>query len=163
VTTVPSTTASTTPATTARDCPAGGPAEHDPFGRIEAESYDAQQGVTRRATPGGQACQVTAGNGDHVMFLLDFDESLATRVEAHVASGVPAGADVVLEARLDAADSPPFATIHVTNSGGWTSFTTLSDDTSAAIGGVHAVYVTVTSSPGEGADAVAVDWFRFQP
>jgi hypothetical protein len=164
VTTTPSTTGPTTPAPTARDCsasPASGPAGGDPFGRIEAESYDAQRGVARTATPGGQGCQVGAGNGDHVMFQLDFGEALATRFEAHVASGMAAGADVVLDARLDAADSPPFATIHVTNTGGSTSFTTLSDDTSAAIGGVHAVYVTVTSS--QSTDAVSIDWLRFQP
>jgi hypothetical protein len=171
-----STTSTTTAPPPAVGSPSGPPGpipaeDREPFGRIEAETYDAQQGVAVVAGPGDGYHLGSVSHGDHVMFRMDFDEALATRFEAQVASGANAstgaGARGVIEVRLDDVASPPIATIVVTGTGGWSSFTTLSDDTAAAIGGVHDLYVTFSSptsaTSSQGGDLVAVDWFRFQP
>jgi cytoskeletal protein RodZ len=170
-----STSSSLTTSTTTAPLPTGGSPsgppgpisadDREPFGRIEAETYDAQQGVAVVAGPGDGYHLGSVGDGDHVMFRVDFDEALATRFEARVASG--ASAQGVIEVRLDDVASPPIATIVVTGTGGWSSFTTLADDTAAAIGGIHDLYVTFSSptsaTSSEGGDLAAVDWFRFQP
>lgn len=168
--TVPETTASTTPIpeTTESTEPSGpdnsgspdGVRPYDPFDRLEAEGHDAQHGVTVDATVGGGQ-GIRVGDGDHVAFHdVDFGTSLATQFEARLASAAGPGAEGLIEVRLHDVASPPFATIHVTGTGGWNTFTTF-DAQTPAIGGQADVYVTFTSS--HQGDVALVDWFRFQP
>lgn len=154
----PSTTAPPAPApTTTTPIPTG---PFDPFGLIEAEGHDAQRGVVTTPMAGGGHTIGAVADGDHVAFHdVAFGTSLATRFEARVASGIGGDVEGTIEVRLDDVASPPFATIRVTGTGGWTTFTTLAADT-PAIGGTHDVYVTF-SSP-QPADFAAVDWFRFR-
>lgn len=143
-TSVPTTTAPTT--STSRAVPPPGPV--NPFDRLEAEAPRAPGGVT------------TVAGGDHLAFDdVDFGTSLATRFEARVASGVGPGVEGTIEVRLDDLASPPFATIRVTGTGSWTTFTTLAADT-PAIGGTHDLYVTFSSL--HPTDFATVDWFRFR-
>jgi hypothetical protein len=132
----------------------------DPFAPIEAEAHDAERGVETAARPGGGFEIRGLGDGDYVSFHdVDFGTSLATRFEAHVASGAGPGVEGTIEVRLDDVASPPFATIAVTDTGSWSSFATLAADT-PAIGGAHDIYVTFRSpNPG---DFAAIDWFRFR-
>jgi hypothetical protein len=132
----------------------------EPFAAIEAEAHDAERGVETAARPGGGFEIRGLGDGDYVSFHdVDFGTSLATRFEAHVASGAGPGVEGTIEVRLDDVASPPFATIAVTDTGSWSSFATLAADT-PAIGGTHDIYVTF-SSPNPG-DFAAIDWFRFR-
>jgi hypothetical protein len=164
-TTAPATTAPSTSVHTRPDSPPtstatapSGPV--DPFAPIEAEAHDAERGVETAARPGGGFEIRGLGDGDHVSFHdVDFGTSLATRFEAHVASGAGPGVEGTIEVRLDDVASPPFATIAVTHTGSWSSFATLAADT-PAIGGIHDIYVTF-SSPNP-ADFAAIDWFRFR-
>lgn len=141
---------------------AGGTSENggaDPFGRIQAHTYNAAEGVEVTELADGDALMVRAGG--HVAFYgVDFEAELATRFEVHLASGTGAELDGQIEVRLDRVDSPPIATVPIADTGGWESFTTSGAATSGAIGGRHDIYLTFSSSP-EG-DLALVDWFRFQ-
>jgi hypothetical protein len=139
--------------------PGSGARPHDPFGGIEAEAFDDQHGLASTDDGAG----VRAGDGDWLAFHgVRFGTGLSPRVEVTLTPAAGA-AGTTIEIRLDAVDSPPFATLTLGRGpapdAGGAEPVTLAADT-AAIGGTHDVYVTVGAA-GDGA-VVTLDRLVFR-
>ena len=131
------------------------------YSTIQAESFNAQQGV------GVEACTDTGGgqnigwlaNGDWVRYNgIDFGGTPARQFVARVASGAGGGVSGLVEVRLDSPGAAPMGSFAIANTGGWQSWRTVPANTNG-ITGVHDVYLTFTS--GQPADFVNLNWFSF--
>ncbi len=124
----------------------------------QAESFDSQSGVQTQATTdtgGGQNVGWIAP-GDWIAWAnLDFGTPTAATVTTRLASGAGSGA---VQYRIDSTTGPVIATIPVSNTGGWQSWTSVTTALSASVTGRHTVYATFT---GSGGDFVNLNWFRF--
>jgi hypothetical protein len=60
---------------------------------------------------------------------------------------------------LDSTTGPIIASVAVSNTGGWQSWTTATTALSGSATGVHTVYLTFT---GTGGDFTNINWFQFQ-
>jgi beta-glucanase (GH16 family) len=154
--TTPTTPATTTPPPTTP--PPGG--SRDAYARIEAESFNAQNGVqTETCSEGGLNVSHVA-NGDWVRFdNVNFGSTPPIDFVARVASGAAGGVSGLVEVRLDSPTSAPIGTFAVANTGGWQSWRSVPGNVSA-VTGTRTVYLTFTS--GQPADFVNVNWFQFR-
>jgi len=126
------------------------------YGRIEAESYDAMQGLGIYSGGTGQKIG-SIHDGEWVRFDdLDFGAG-AGSVLARVAS--PNSNDQEIELRLDAVDGPLIATIDGPNTGGWNTFVDVSTGVGGATG-VHDLYLVFRGTAGY---LIDVDYFEFSP
>lgn len=75
-----------------------------------------------------------------------------------MASGAASGVSGQVEVRLDSRSNAPIASIPVTNTGGWQTWTTKTAGITG-VTGTHTVYLTFASS--QSADFVNVNWFTF--
>jgi len=139
----------------------GGGGGGSAYSTIEAESFNAQQGV------GVEACTDTGGgqnigwlaNGDWARYNgIDFGGTPAGQFVARVASGAGGGISGLVEVRLDSPTAAPLGSFAIANTGGWQSWRTVPANI-AGVTGVHDVYLTFTS--GQPADFVNVNWFTF--
>ncbi|WP_406445472.1 carbohydrate-binding protein [Streptomyces sp. NBC_00631] len=87
-----------------------------------------------------------------------FGTTATTQVKIRVASGAASSVSGQVEVRLDSRTGTPIATILITNTGGWQTWTTKSAGLSG-VTGTHTVYLTFASS--QSADFVNVNWFTF--
>jgi hypothetical protein len=133
----------------------------DAYSTIQAEAYTYAAGVgteNTTDTDGGQNIGWLAG-GDWAEYgNVAFGTSAATQFKIRVASGAASGISGAVEVRLDSRSSTPIASIPVTNTGGWQTWTTKSARLSG-VTGTHTVYLTFTGS--QSADFVNVNWFTF--
>jgi hypothetical protein len=148
----------TTPTSNPPTSPGGG---GNAYARIQAESYNANNGVSTEATSdeGGGSNIGWLANGDWARYdNIDFGGSPATNFQARVASGAPAGVSGLLEVRLDSPTATPIGSFAVGNTGGWQTWRTVPANISN-VTGKHTVYLTFTS--GQPADFLNVNWFTF--
>uniref|UniRef100_UPI003564ED40 carbohydrate-binding protein n=1 Tax=Pontiella sp. TaxID=2837462 RepID=UPI003564ED40 len=126
----------------------------DAFSIIEAESYDAQEGIsTQDCSEGGLNVQAIQ-NGDWCAYYdVDFSSG-ADGFLARVASDTSGGN---IEIRLDSPTGTLVGTCTVPGTGNWQSWTTVSTSVSGA-DGVHDVYLVFT---GGGGYLFNLNWFTF--
>jgi beta-glucanase (GH16 family) len=151
-------TASPSPSSPSPSTPGG---TIDAYGRIQAESYNAQNGVQVEATSdaGGGSNIGWLANGDWVRFdRVNFGTTPARNFQARVASGASGGISGLVEVRLGSPTAPPIGSFAIANTGGWQTWRTVPANVSA-VTGLQTVYLTFSS--GQPADFVNVNWLTF--
>ncbi|WP_213455243.1 carbohydrate-binding protein [Rhizomonospora bruguierae] len=153
--TTPPTNPPTNPPTTPP--PAGG---INAYAQIEAEAFNAQNGVgTEACSEGGQNIGFLS-NGDWARYdKVNFGGTPARDFVARVASGAAGGISGLVEVRLDSLGNAPIGSFAIANTGGWQSWRTVPGNVSP-VTGTHTVYLTFTS--GQPNDFVNVNWFNFR-
>ncbi|MEV6376061.1 carbohydrate-binding protein [Micromonospora musae] len=140
------------------DPPPGG--ARDAYATIQAESFNAQNGVLVEACSEGGQNIAALRNGDWVRFdNVDFGSTSPRDFVARVASGAGGGVSGLVEVRLDSPTSAPIGSFAIANTGGWQSWRSVPGNVGAATGR-HSVYLTFTS--GQPNDFVNVNWFTFR-
>ncbi|NUR31371.1 MAG: carbohydrate-binding protein [Catenulispora sp.] len=129
------------------------------YQQIQSESFTAQSGTqneTTTDTGGGlDVGYVTAG--DWVGYgNLDFGSGAAS-VTTRLASG--ANVTGTIQYRLDSTTGPIVASVPVSNTGGWQTWTSQTTTLTGAATGVHALFATFTTSAA--GDLVNLNWFQF--
>jgi len=138
------------------------PATQNPYNLVGAAYYDEQAGtLLERCTDSG--CGQNVGwiaNGDSLgYYAVDFGATPPAQVVTRLASGSTATGTI--EYRLDSTSGPLIASVPVSGTGGWqtwTSRTTTVTPGSTATG-VHRLYLVFRSSGT--ADFVNLNWFQF--
>lgn len=128
------------------------------FSVIQAENYFAQSGTQLQPTTdtgGGQNVGYISP-GDWLAYDLAFGTASPASVVTRIASGATASGTI--QYRLDSASGPIIASVPVSNTGGWQTWTTASTNLSGPATGVHTVYMTFT---GTGGDFTNINWFQF--
>ncbi|MDH2427959.1 glycoside hydrolase family 16 protein [Sphaerisporangium sp. TRM90804] len=147
-----------TPSPTISDPPPGGV---DARSTIQAESFQAQQGMQLEATTdsgGGQNVSHIA-NGDWLRYdNVRFGSSAATQFTARVASGAAGGVSGLVQVRLGSPTAPVIGSFSVGNTGGWQSWRNVPANITG-VTGTQTVYVTFSS--GQPSDYVNLNWFTF--
>ncbi len=138
------------------------PGNRDAYSTIQAESFNAQNGIQTETTGdsgGGQNID-WAANGDWVRFDgVNFGNGSPARTfSARVASGAGGGVSGLVEVRLGSPTAAPIGSFAIANTGGWQTYRTV-PGAIAATTGTHTVYLTFTS--GQPADFVNMNWFTF--
>jgi hypothetical protein len=139
------------------------PGTRDAFTVIQAGSYTAQAGARaeRCSDVGGGQDVGYLAQGDWLAYdMVDFGSVGATQFFLRFASDLPAGMSGAVEVRLDALDHSPVLSVPVANTGGWQSWITIPASLTR-VSGVHAVYLTFTSSSGW--EIGNINWFTFKP
>jgi N-acetyl-beta-hexosaminidase len=129
------------------------------YTQIQAESYNAQTGTQTETT-------TDTGGGQNVGFItpgdwlgytnVDFGTPTAASVTTRLASGASGG---TIQYRLDSTTGPIIASVPVTSTGGWQTWTGTTTNLTGAVTGVHRLYLTFTGTAG--ADFVNLNWFQF--
>jgi beta-glucanase (GH16 family) len=141
------------------DPPPGGGG--DAYGTLQAESFQAQNGVIVEGTAdsGGGQNIGAVNNGNWTLYRgINFGSNPARQFTARVASGAGGGVSGLVEVRLGSPTSTPVGSFALGNTGGWQSWRTVPANISP-VTGTHDVYLTFTS--GQPADFVNVNWFTF--
>lgn len=121
---------------------------------IEAECYDAMLGVEKEASEDDDTDNIgRTDNGDWTAYnRIDLTDVYSVRARvASIRDGVS------IEVRLDAVDGELLATIPVTNTGAWQTWTT-NQVNIGVVDGFHDVYFVFT---GGGGGILNVNWFGF--
>jgi len=149
----------TPPPTTSSPQPPGG---RDAYATIQAESFNAQNGILTENTSdtgGGQNIGWIA-NGDWARYDgVNFGSTPPRDFQARVASGAGGGVSGLVQVRIDSPTASPIGSFAIGNTGGWQSWRTVPGNVSA-VTGTHTVYLTFSS--GQPADFVNVNWFNFR-
>jgi hypothetical protein len=138
------------------------PGTRDAYTVIQAESYTAQAGTRaeRCSDVGGGQDLGYLAPGDWLAYdMVDFGSVGATQFFIRFASDLPAGMSGSVEVRLDALDNSPVLSVPVATTGGWQSWITITASLTR-VTGVHAVYLTFTSSSGW--EIGNINWFTFK-
>jgi hypothetical protein len=132
----------------------------DAYGTIQAESYNAQNGViVETCSEGGQNIAALR-NGDWVRFdNVDFGSTAPRDFVARVASGAAAGVSGLVEVRIGSPTSTPIGSFALANTGGWQSWRSVPGNVTS-VTGRQTVYLTFSS--GQPNDFVNVNWFQFR-
>lgn len=132
----------------------------DAYSTIQAEAFNAQNGVQVEAcAEGGQNIGWLA-NGDWARYdNVDFGSTPPKDFVARVASGAPSGVSGLVQVRVDSPTAAPIGSFAVANTGGWQSWRSVPGNV-ASVTGRHTVYLTFSS--GQSADFVNVNWFVFR-
>ncbi|MEO3814941.1 glycoside hydrolase family 16 protein [Sphaerisporangium sp. B11E5] len=153
--------AGTTPTATPTPTPSNPGGGHNARSTIQAESFQAQNGIqveTTTDTGGGQNVSHIA-NGDWLRYdNVNFGSTPVTQFVARVASGAGGGVSGLVQVRLDSLSNAPIGDFAVGNTGGWQSWRTVPANI-AATTGTHTVYITFSS--GQPADYLNLNWFTF--
>ncbi|TBL27263.1 carbohydrate-binding protein [Verrucosispora sp. SN26_14.1] len=132
----------------------------DAYGTIQAESYNAQNGVIVEACSEGGQNIAALRNGDWVRFdNVDFGSTAPRDFVARVASGAAAGVSGLVEVRIGSPTSTPIGSFALANTGGWQSWRSVPGNVTS-VTGRHTVYLTFSS--GQPNDFVNVNWFQFR-
>ncbi|MFI9103361.1 glycoside hydrolase family 3 N-terminal domain-containing protein [Streptomyces fildesensis] len=130
------------------------------YQQTQAEAFASQSGTQNEActdTGGGSDVGYIAA-GDWINYgSLDFGATGAASVTTRLASG--AGVTGTVQYRLDSTTGPVIASVPVSSTGGWQNWSSRTTALTGSATGVHAVYVTFTTS-GSG-DLVNLNWFQF--
>jgi O-glycosyl hydrolase len=141
--------------------PSARPGAIDAYSPIQAEAYSDAAGVAVEVTgdnAGGEDIG-WIGNGDWVKYdNVAFGAKAPTQFMARVASGAGSGVSGKVEVRLDSRSSTPVASIPVSNTGGWQSWSTKITDISG-VTGTHTVYLTFAGDQPD--NFVNLNWFTF--
>jgi hypothetical protein len=149
---------STPPPTTPPTPPPGGGI--GAYSTIQAEAFQAQNGVAVEACSEGGQNIAALRNGDWVRFdNVDFGSTSPRDFVGRVASGAAGGVSGLVEVRLGSPTSAPIGSFSVANTGGWQSWRSVPANVSA-VTGRQTVYLTFTS--GQPNDFVNVNWFTFR-
>lgn len=130
----------------------------DPYQVVQAESYTAQSGVQTETTSdtGGGLNVGWIAPGDWLHHgAVDFGAGAAS-VTTRLASGTTATGTI--QYRLDSTTGPIVASVAVSNTGGWQSWTSRVTTLSGSATGVRQLYLTFT---GSGGDFTNINWFQF--
>ncbi|NUR60212.1 MAG: carbohydrate-binding protein [Catenulispora sp.] len=125
----------------------------------QAEAFTTQSGTRTETTTdtggGSDVGYITAG--DWLSYAsVDFGSTTGTSVTTRLASGASVTGSV--QYRLDSTTGPVIATVPVSNTGGWQTWTSTTTNLTGATGS-HTVFITFTSSGA--ADVVNLNWFTF--
>ncbi|WP_431727731.1 carbohydrate-binding protein [Verrucosispora sp. TAA-831] len=149
--TPPTTTPPTTPPPTG---------VRDAYGTLQAESFNAQNGVLVEACSEGGQNIAALRNGDWVRFdNVDFGSTPPRDFVARVASGAAAGVSGLVEVRIGSPTSTPIGSFAIANTGGWQSWRSVPGNVTS-VTGRQTVYLTFSS--GQPNDFVNVNWFQFR-
>ncbi len=119
--------------------------------QVEAESFDAQQGV---GIYGGGTQIGSIQNGDWVKYN-NFDFSApASQIEVSAASGTQGG---TIELRLGSPTGTKIGEVSVTGTAGWSDFQPFSNPLTASVSGTHDLFLVFV---GGGGALMDVDWFK---
>ena len=125
---------------------------HEPFGTIQAESLDAQSGLTVTSTSIG-----SCDNKDWAKYAgLDFGSG-ATGITLRVANGQTL-TNLYLEVRLDSTNGTRIANINTFGTGGWGVYTNLGSAV-AFVSGLHDLFFVFKGGSG----VCNLDYFSFAP
>ncbi len=132
----------------------------DAYATIEAESFNAQNGVqTESSSEGGQNIG-WIGNGDWARYdNVEFGSTSPRDFVARVASGAGSGISGEVQVRIDSPTATPIGRFSISNTGGWQNWTSVPGNVSP-VTGRHTVYLTFSS--GQPNDFVNVNWFTFR-
>ncbi|WP_234439972.1 carbohydrate-binding protein [Streptomyces bicolor] len=128
--------------------------------KIQAEDFDEQSGTKLyNATDTGSGLYAgSISPGDSLAYYnVDFGATSPSTVTTRIASG--ATATGTIQYRLDSPTGTIIASVPVSNTGGWQTWTTKSATLSEQATGKHKLYLTCT---GTGGDFVNINWFQFQ-
>jgi beta-glucosidase len=126
----------------------------------QAESSSSQSGTQTETTTdtGGGLNVGWIAPGDWLAYAgLDFGATGAASVTTRLASGSTNTGTI--QYRLDSTTGPIIASVPVSNTGGWQSWTSTTTNLSGSATGTHTVYITFTTN-GSG-DLVNLNWFQF--
>ncbi|WBB92537.1 carbohydrate-binding protein [Verrucosispora sp. WMMC514] len=138
--------------------PPGG--TRDAYATIQAESFNAQNGVIVEACAEGGQNIGALRNGDWVRFdNVEFGSGGPRDFVARVASGAASGVSGLVEVRVDSPTAAPIGSFAIANTGGWQSWRSVPGNVSG-VTGRRTVYLTFTS--GQPNDFVNVNWFHFR-
>ncbi|MBQ1025522.1 carbohydrate-binding protein [Micromonospora sp. C95] len=138
--------------------PPGG--TRDAYATIQAESFNAQNGVIVEACSEGGQNIGALRNGDWVRFdNVEFGSGGPRDFVARVASGAASGVSGLVEVRVGSPTSAPIGSFAIANTGGWQSWRSVPGNVSG-VTGRRTVYLTFTS--GQPNDFVNVNWFHFR-
>jgi beta-glucosidase len=136
------------------------PSTQNPYNVIGAAYYDDQQGT------GLERCS-DAGCGQDVGWIaaddyvgyshVDFGTTSPTSVVTRLASGSATSGS--FEYHLDSPTGPLLATVPISNTGGWQSWTSRTVSLTGSATGVHKLYAVARG--GGGADLGNINWFQF--
>ena len=141
--------------------PPASPDNRDAYETIQAESFNAQNGLTVQSSTdaGGGQNLTSINNGNWAVYRgVRFGTSAARQFSARVASGAPIGVSGLVEVRLDSPTAAPVGNFAIAGNGGWQNWRTVPGGVNG-ITGTHDVYLTFTS--GQPADFVNVNWISF--
>jgi hypothetical protein len=139
--------------------PPGG--TRDAYGQLQAESFNAQNGVAVEACAEGGQNIAALRNGDWARYDgVEFGSSGPRDFVARVASGAGGGVSGLVEVRLDSPTAAPIGSFAIGNTGGWQSWRSVPGNVGGGVTGRHTVYLTFTS--GQPNDFVNVNWFTFR-
>jgi beta-glucosidase len=126
----------------------------------QAESYTTQSGTQTESTTdtgGGQDVGYIAA-GDWLAYsTVDFGSTSPASVTTRLASAATITGTV--QYRLDSTTGPVIASVPVSSTGGWQTWTGPTVNLSGTATGVHTLYITFTTN-GSG-DFVNLNWFQF--
>ncbi|PMR57472.1 1,3-beta-glucanase [Verrucosispora sp. ts21] len=132
----------------------------DAYATIQAESFNAQNGVLVEACSEGGQNIAALRNGDWVRYdNVEFGSSGPRDFVARVASGAAGGVSGLVEVRLDSPTGTPIGSFAIANTGGWQSWRLVPGNVSS-VTGRRTVYLTFSS--GQPNDFVNVNWFHFR-
>jgi N-acetyl-beta-hexosaminidase len=125
------------------------------YTQIQAESYNNQTETTTDTGGGQDVGYITPG--DWLGYTnVDFGTPTAASVTTRLASGASSG---TIQYRLDSTTGPIIASVPVTSTGGWQTWTSTTTNLSGSATGVHTVFLTFAGTAG--ADFVNLNWFQF--
>ena len=126
----------------------------------QAESFNSQSGTqleTTSDTGGGQNVGWIAP-GDWLAYdNVDFGSTSPASVTTRIASGATVSGTI--QYRLDSTTGPVIASVAVSPTGGWQSWTSATTTLSGAATGAHRVFLTFTGTAGT--DFTNINWFQF--
>ena len=141
----------------------GGSSGFDARSRIQAESFDQNNGVLTEPTNdiGGGNNVGWIKNGDWIGFNnVSFIGTGLNVFVVRVASGAATGITGTVQLVLDNLNATPVATFNIQGTGGWQIWRTVTTRMNTRVTGTHTVYLKFASS--QEADFVNVNWFTFQ-
>ncbi|KQC28676.1 carbohydrate-binding protein [Flagellimonas eckloniae] len=126
------------------------------FSTLESEGYNSMSGVVTESTS-------DTGGGQHVGFIENadwisfnsIDLTCATSIQARVSCNTSGGN---IQVRLGGVSGTLIGTIPVSNTGGWNSWTTLTNTNLSAVSGTHNVYLVFTGGSGY---LLNLNWVEF--
>jgi beta-glucosidase len=129
------------------------------YAQTQAEAFTMQSGTQN------ETCTDTGGGldvghiapGDWLAYDLDFGTTTPASVATRIASGATSGG--TLQYRVDSPTGTVVASSTVAPTGGWQTWQTRTSSLSAAVTGVHRVYLTFTGTAGT--EFVNVNWLAF--